>query len=68
LSNSFKNDSDSLGESGGSASHEDQDLELKKQELELCQTGPKFEESFTESIGYNFLLILAKFTFTKPYT
>jgi hypothetical protein len=37
----LKNDSDSLGESGGSAPHEDQDLELKKQELELCQTGPK---------------------------
>jgi hypothetical protein len=41
LPNGFKNDSDSLGESGGSAPHEDQDLELKKQELELCQTGPK---------------------------
>jgi hypothetical protein len=41
LSNGFKNDSDSLGESGGSAPHEDQDLELKKQELELYQTGPK---------------------------
>jgi hypothetical protein len=41
LPNSFKNDSDFLGESGGSAPHEDQDLELKKQELELCQTGPK---------------------------
>jgi hypothetical protein len=41
LPNGFKNDSDFLGESGGSAPHEDQDLELKKQELELCQTGPK---------------------------
>jgi hypothetical protein len=40
LPNGFKNDSDSLGESGGSAPHEDQDLELKKLELELCQTGP----------------------------
>jgi hypothetical protein len=29
--------SDSLG---GSAPHEDHNLELKKQELELCQTGP----------------------------
>jgi hypothetical protein len=42
LPNDFKNDSDFLGESGGSAPHEDQDLELKKQELELCQTGPKY--------------------------
>jgi hypothetical protein len=42
LPNGFKNDSDFLGELGGSAPHEDQDLELKKQELELCQTGPKF--------------------------
>jgi hypothetical protein len=41
LPNGFKNDFDSLGESGGSTPHEDQDLELKKQELELCQTGPK---------------------------
>jgi hypothetical protein len=32
------------------------------------QRATKFEESFTKSIGYNFLLILAKFTFTKPYT
>jgi hypothetical protein len=40
LPNGFKNDSDFLGESGGSAPHEDQDLKLKKQELELCQTGP----------------------------
>jgi hypothetical protein len=40
LPNGFKNDSDSLGESGGSAPHEDQDLELKKQELELCQMDP----------------------------
>jgi hypothetical protein len=43
LSNGFKNDSDFLGESRGSAPHEDQDLELKKQELELCQTGPYSE-------------------------
>jgi hypothetical protein len=42
LPNNFKNDSDSLGEPGGSAPHEDQDLELKKQELELYQTGPKY--------------------------
>jgi hypothetical protein len=42
LPNGLKNDSDSLGESGGSAPQEDQDLELKKQELELCQTGPKY--------------------------
>jgi hypothetical protein len=41
LPNGFKNDSDFLGESGGSAPHEDQDLELKKQELELCQIDPK---------------------------
>jgi hypothetical protein len=41
LPNGFKNDSDFLGESGGSTPHKDQDLELKKQELELCQTGPK---------------------------
>jgi hypothetical protein len=40
LPNGLKNDSDSLGESGGSAPQEDQDLELKKKELELCQTGP----------------------------
>jgi hypothetical protein len=46
LPNGFKNDSDSLGESGGSAPHEDQDLELKKQELELCQTGPNLEKRF----------------------
>jgi hypothetical protein len=46
LPNGFKNDSDFLGESGGSAPHEDQDLELKKQELELCQTGPKCFISF----------------------
>jgi hypothetical protein len=32
LPNNFKNDSDFLGESGRSAPHEDQDLELKKQE------------------------------------
>jgi hypothetical protein len=31
------------------------------------QRTTKFEVSFTESIGYNFLLILAKFNFTKPY-
>jgi hypothetical protein len=30
LPNGFKNDSDSLEESGGSAPHENQDLELKK--------------------------------------
>jgi hypothetical protein len=41
LPNGLKNDSDSLEESGGSAPQEDQDLELKKLELELCQTGPK---------------------------
>jgi hypothetical protein len=40
LPHGFKNDSGSLEELGGSAPHEDQDLELKKQELELCQTGP----------------------------
>jgi hypothetical protein len=43
LPNGFKNDSDSLGEAGGSTPHEDQDLELKKLELELCQTSPKIE-------------------------
>jgi hypothetical protein len=47
LPNGFENDSDFLG---GSAPHEDQDLELKKQELELCQTGPKC------SIGILFFL------------
>jgi hypothetical protein len=36
----FKSYSDSLGESEGSAPQEDQDLELKNQELESCQTGP----------------------------
>jgi hypothetical protein len=41
LPNGFKNDSEFLRESGGSAPHEDHDLELKKQELELYQTGPK---------------------------
>jgi hypothetical protein len=41
LAKRFKNDSDFLRESGGSGPHEDQDLELKKQELKLCQTGPK---------------------------
>jgi hypothetical protein len=40
LPNGLKNDSDSLGDSGGSAPQEDRDLELKKQELELCQTDP----------------------------
>jgi hypothetical protein len=49
LPNGFKNDSDSLGESGGSAPHEDQDLELKKQELELCQTGPYFSSKESET-------------------
>jgi hypothetical protein len=55
LPNGFKNDSDSLGESGGLASHEDQDLELKKQELELCQTGPKFALKVVEGflLGYD---------------
>jgi hypothetical protein len=50
LSNGFKNDSDFLGESGGSAPHEDQDLELKKQELELCQTDPQYTHPFIASV------------------
>jgi hypothetical protein len=53
LPNGFKNDFDSLAESGGSAPHEDQDLELKKQELELCQTGPI-------SVDYRFNIILVE--------
>jgi hypothetical protein len=48
LPNGFKNDSDSLGESEGSAPHEDQDLELKKQELELCQTGPEYHGDYVQ--------------------
>jgi hypothetical protein len=61
LPNNFKNDSDSLGESGGSAPHEDQDLELKKQELELCQTGPKYTMSqllFLLQVNYCYYAIL----------
>jgi hypothetical protein len=53
LPNDFKNDSDSLGESGGSDPQEDLDLELKKQELELCQTGPKYSLFYFMSLfGY----------------
>jgi hypothetical protein len=62
LSNGFKNDSDFLGESGGSAPHEDQDLELKKQELELCQTGPKpISNSWGE--GWEMILYITRIGF-----
>jgi hypothetical protein len=49
LSNGFKNDSDSLGESGGSAPQEDHDLELKKLELVHCQTVPKNQRNYLEN-------------------
>jgi hypothetical protein len=60
LPNGFKNDSDFLGESGGSAPHEDQDLELKKQELELCQTGPYYTRSGLRRVcvlGTKFIMV-----------
>jgi hypothetical protein len=68
LPNGFKNDSDSLEESGGLAPHEDQDLELKKQELELCQTGPKLGVYHWDHHGWNTTTNLTRYSYFSSFT